>query len=108
MVSSVGINSTRRRSNYAIAIIGLAGLLLVASLATAWKGRLGAEEALTANQRLVSRLQLTDICLFTEARFTRHPTQADLNTPFQAHPLSFDHFPSGSLIKPPAGMTGER
>jgi hypothetical protein len=108
MVSTASLNSTRRKSNYAIAIIGLAGILLATTLVAAWQGRLQAKEALTVKQRLVSSLQLTDICLFTEARFTRHPTQADLNTPFQAHPLSFDHFPSGSLIKPPAGMTRGR
>jgi hypothetical protein len=108
MVSTARINSTRRRSNYAIAIIGLTSILLAVTMAAAWQGRHQAQEVLAANQRLVSSLQLTDISLFTEARFTRHPTQADLNTPFQAHPLSLDHFPSGSLIKPPAGMTGER
>jgi hypothetical protein len=108
MVSTARISSTRRRSNYAIAIIGLAGILLAATLVAAWQERLQAEEVLRANQRLVRSLQLTDISLFTEARFTRHPTQADLNTPFQAHPLSLDHFPSGSLIKPPPGITGEK
>jgi hypothetical protein len=108
MVRPAPIHSTRRKSNYAIAIIGLAGLLLATSQVIAWKGRLQAEETVVVNQQLVSDLQLTDICLFTEARFTRHPTQADLNTPFQEHPLALDHFPSGSLIKPPAGVTGER
>ena len=28
-------------------------------------------------------------------------TQADLHTPFQDHPLAFEHFPSGSLHAPP-------
>jgi hypothetical protein len=107
MASAASINSTRRNSNYAIAVIGLAGTLLAVTLAVAWNGRLQAEDTLSKNKHLVSSLQLTDICLFTEARFTRHPTQADLNTPFQDHPLSLDHFPSGSLIKPPAGMSGE-
>ncbi|MBZ0156722.1 MAG: hypothetical protein K8I29_11010 [Alphaproteobacteria bacterium] len=53
---------------------------------------------------IVRRLGLTDLCLFTEARYTRHITQADLNTPFQDHPLSLEHFPSGSLLLPPAGL----
>jgi hypothetical protein len=108
MVRAAPHHPTRRKSNYAIAIIGLAGVLLVATLVAAWKGRLQAEQIVAANQQLVSDLQLTDICLFTEARFTRHPTQADLNTPFQEHPLALDHFPSGSLITPPSGVTGER
>ncbi len=50
---------------------------------------------------LVKNLRLTDLCLFTEARYTRHLSQADLNTAFQDHPLSLEHFPSGSFTQPP-------
>lgn len=53
---------------------------------------------------LVKRLALTDLCLFTEANYTRHLSQADLHTPFQNSPVSFEHFPSGSLIKPPMDL----
>jgi hypothetical protein len=49
---------------------------------------------------LVKMLKLTDLCLFTEARYTRHLSQADLNTAFQDHPLSLEHFPSGSFTQP--------
>ncbi|PPD50654.1 MAG: hypothetical protein CTY13_01290 [Methylobacter sp.] len=49
---------------------------------------------------LVKNLRLTDLCLFTEARYTRHLSQADLNTAFQDHPLSLEHFPSGSFTQP--------
>jgi len=52
--------------------------------------------------RLVRELMLTDLCLFTEARYTRHPSMADLHSPFQDHPLSLEHFPSGSFLSPPA------
>jgi hypothetical protein len=51
--------------------------------------------------RMVKTLELTDLCLFTDARYTRNPAMADLNTPFQDHPMSFEHFPSGTLITPP-------
>lgn len=51
--------------------------------------------------RLVRTLGLTDLCLFTEARYTRHPAMADLHAPFQDHPFAFEHFPSGSLVTPP-------
>ena len=47
-------------------------------------------------------LQLTDLCLSTEARYTRHPALADRHAPFQEHPLALEHFPSGSLILPPS------
>jgi hypothetical protein len=39
--------------------------------------------------------------LFTEARYTRHPSQADLHSAFQDHPFAMDHFPTGSLLPPP-------
>jgi hypothetical protein len=50
---------------------------------------------------LVKKLELTDLCLFTEASYTRHLSQADLHTPFQDCPLSLEHFPSGSVLLPP-------
>ena len=50
--------------------------------------------------RLVAELRLTDLALFTEARYTHHPSQADLHSPFQHHPLASEPFPSGSLIGP--------
>ncbi len=56
---------------------------------------------LAANAGLIKELRLSDLCLFTEARYTRHPAMADLHAPFQDHPLSLEHFPSGSLVTPP-------
>jgi hypothetical protein len=53
------------------------------------------------SRALVRELRLTDLALFTEARYTRHLTQADLHTAFQDHPMAFEHFPSGSLHAPP-------
>lgn len=53
---------------------------------------------------VVKNLSLTDLCLCTEARHTRHPSQADWHTAFQSHPLALDHFPSGSIIGPPATL----
>ncbi len=50
---------------------------------------------------LLKSLQLTDLCLVTEARYTRHPAMADRHSPFQEHPVALEHFPSGSLILPP-------
>jgi hypothetical protein len=60
-----------------------------------------------ASGSLVRKLQLTDLCLFTEARYTRHPSMADLHSAFQDHPLALEHFPSGSLTTPPR-FGGER
>jgi hypothetical protein len=54
-----------------------------------------------SRRSLVKTLTLTDMVLFTDARYTRHPSMADRHTPFQDHPLSLEHFPSGSLMSPP-------
>ncbi|CAA7617925.1 conserved exported hypothetical protein [Candidatus Terasakiella magnetica] len=60
-----------------------------------------AQASLDARAEMVERLGLTDLVLFTEARYTRHPSQADLHSAFQDHPFAMDHFPSGSLLPPP-------
>ena len=56
--------------------------------------------------RLVAGLGLTDLALFTEANYTRHLSMTDVYTPFQDSPLSFEHFPSGSLFQPPQHLVG--
>jgi hypothetical protein len=60
--------------------------------------------SLQAKADLVGKLDLTDLCLFTEATYTRHLSLADLHTPFQNGPMSLEHFPSGSLVMPPAAI----
>lgn len=57
-------------------------------------------------RQMVEQLRLTDPALFTEARYTRHLSQADRHAPFQDHPMAFEHFPSGSLALP--GGIGHR
>jgi len=59
---------------------------------------------LEEKREMVRRLDLTDLCLFTEASYTRHLTQADGHVAFQDHPVSLEHFPSGSLLRPPSMM----
>ena len=54
-----------------------------------------------SNRELVRRLKLSDLCFFTEARYTRHPAMADHHAAFQDHPMALEHFPSGSLMSPP-------
>lgn len=67
----------------------------------------GAErrEAELADKRtLVSDLGLTDMALWTEARYTRHPSQADRFAAFQDFPSAIEHFPAGSIVAPPAPL----
>jgi hypothetical protein len=83
--------------------LGLCGLLLLFAHAS-W--REGADRNIYAEKReIVKALGLTDLCLFTEARYSRHPAAADRFTPFQDHPLSLEHFPSASLILPPPHLS---
>lgn len=55
---------------------------------------------------LVRTLRLTDFSLWTEARYTRHPSQADFFTAFQNFPGALEHFPAGSVIFPPPHLRG--
>ena len=55
---------------------------------------------LPARRELVRHLQLTDLSLWTEARYARHPSQADFFSAFQDFPSALEHFPAGSIIGP--------
>ena len=81
----------------AIQIIVLAGLYTW-SVRTA---RTRTSEEIPRKQELVHRLELTDLAIWTEARYTRHPSQADFFAPFQDGPSSLEHFPAGSVVTAP-------
>lgn len=83
-------------------LVGVAALFLCLVDAAWLRAGAGPDEVLRA--RLVEQLGLTDLALFTEARYTRHPSQADLHSAFQDHPLALEHFPTGSLMLPAAGI----
>jgi hypothetical protein len=86
-------------------LLALGVAALVATLVDAARQDPARRAGRTASAGLVERLGLSDLALFTEARYTRHPSQADLHSPFQDHPLGLEHFPSGSLLPPPAHLT---
>lgn len=75
----------------------LFGLLLIHPALT----HSAAEQRIILQRQLTTRLGLTDVCLFTEAPYLRHPNLADRFTPFQNHPLALSHFPSESFLAPP-------
>ena len=90
----------RRSDALLLVLAGLALLLELCRLDASARRR---DEAGPASRAaMVRRLQLTDLVLTTEARYTRHPSQADLFAPFQDHPHAMEHFPSGSVVAPPA------
>jgi hypothetical protein len=83
-----------------IALLLAAGLFCLSFVDAALLARSRAADR-AATAELAAQLGLTDLALFNEARYTRHPTQADSHSAFQDHPLAFDHFPTGSLVPPP-------
>lgn len=88
-----------RKSDWALIFLAtLATLFALTFIDAGVRQRLAAEPP---GRELVRELGLTDLCLFTEARYTRHLSQADWHTPFQDHPAALEHFPSGSLASPP-------
>ena len=95
----------RRPATYAFALLGLMGLALLLIFAHSWQLTAVEQKQRLANQALVTQLGLTDLALFSESRYTRHPSQADLHSALQDHPGAFDHFPTGSLMAPPAHLT---
>jgi hypothetical protein len=91
----------QRKSDYFLSFIAIAALLSGLMFIDAAVSRRLDEDAARERREIVRVLSLTDLCLFTEARYTRHPSMADLHTPFQDHPLSLDHFPSGAIMALP-------
>jgi len=84
-------------------------LAVVAGLVTRARGQ-AADSTVSlvpAKRAMAARLGLTDLAIWTEARYTRHPSQTDLFSPFQDFPSSFEHFPAGSVVGVP-DLTGFR
>jgi len=77
-------------------LLAVAGLAVHGAISVVLAG-----PSLAAKAGLVRSLMLTDLCLFTEASYTRHLSMADLAAPFQDAPLSLEHFPAGSLVAAP-------
>lgn len=90
-----------RKSTLCLSLIGVQSALFIAMLFHAKSQAAHASRQRESSAALVRSLGLTDLCLFTEARYTRNPAMADRHAAFQDHPMGLDHFPSGSLVTPP-------
>jgi hypothetical protein len=90
-----------RKSTAYILVTAFGVLLFIGLMLHARADRKASLAFIRTDAGIVRDLQLTDLCLFTEARYTRHPAMADLHAPFQDHPMALEHFPSGSLVTPP-------
>lgn len=95
-----------RPADIAVALFSVAACAVAATFVDAAIGVSDATPSLAERAALVERLGLTDLSLFTEARYTRHLSQADAHAPFQDHPFAIEHFPSGSLVTPPRHQGG--
>jgi len=98
------MRSTRSGAFFALVAL-LAALGLLAGLDAA-RRQSSAAARFAANRALARWVVFTDLCFFTDARYTRHPSLADRHSPFQDSPLALEHFPSGSLAPPPAHLAG--
>ncbi len=97
----------RRSDLFAVTIFGCLSLALLGGLWGEFQQH--RHQAIRERNRQLARsLSLTDLALFTEARYTRHLSQADNHAAFQDHPLALEHFPSGSLIFPPRPFRGRQ
>ncbi len=65
------------------------------------------QRRMALERQMVASLGLTDLCLFGEAGYTRHPTLADGFAPFQNHPAALSHFPSESWLATPDHLSLE-
>lgn len=91
---------TRRASDWVLGALAL-GVAAFAATGIVSSLRVAADRpAAERRAELVAHLGLTDLALFTEARYTRHPSQSDRHAAFQDHPFAFEHFPSGSVLPP--------
>ncbi len=92
-----------RKSSLGLALLAVSLLLMGLMFIHAYVQRQADSPFIKKVAGVVHNLELTDLCLFTEARYTRHLSQADLHSAFQDHPMSLEHFPAGSIAGPPAG-----
>lgn len=93
-----------RKSSQFFIFLGALITLFVLSFADLALRAEAASDRRELMRRQVRTLDLTDLSLFTEARYIRHLSQADRHTAFQDHPMSLEHFPSGSMILPPVSL----
>ncbi len=93
-----------RRSNLFLFFLAVNTALLFLLFVHAGYRQRADATVLRQKTEMVRTLGLTDICLFTEASYTRHLSQADIHTPFQDLPMSLEHFPSGALVMPPPAL----
>lgn len=96
------------------AVAALGGLTAALALAAAALAVVGERESraardeLEAARTLAVELRLTDLALWSEAGYCRHPTVADRFAAHADHPSAMEHFPAGSMVPPPRWVPSAR
>jgi hypothetical protein len=91
---------SRSRGFLSAVAVGVATLVAL-SVWVGAEGRRWRRDRAPRLQQVVTELGLTDLALWSEARYTRHPSQSDLFSAFQDFPAAPEHFPAGSVTGPP-------
>ena len=81
-----------RKSSLWFWYLAVSVILLIIAFAHGAYRRDRSYESLRTTGALVRDLELTDLCLFTEARYTRHPSQADRGSGYPRLPGSGDRW----------------
>lgn len=97
-----------RRHRYFIGLLFTLVVILSGLLLSSAAIRASRSDEMREKQAVASMLGLTDLAVWTEARYTRHPSQADFFTPFQDGPATFEHFPAGAVVAPAGPATTMR
>ena len=81
----------------------LAGeIAIAAGLALVGSFRAGRSQTTRAAHRLlVSELGLTDLALWSDASYCRHPSLSVFFSAHADHPSAMEHFPAGAMVPPP-------
>jgi hypothetical protein len=93
-----------RKSDVFLAAMGVGLYLVMHLMLHSYFASRSGMPSISACKELVEKYGLADLCLFTDAQYSRNPVLTDLSAPFQDHPVSLEHFPSGMLLPPPVRM----
>ncbi len=86
---------------YLLLTFWVISLLLLAGLVGWGHIALHRDTRIAGERKLVQALHLTDFCLATESRHTRHISLPEPIAPFQDVPGYLDHFPTSTFFWPP-------
>ncbi len=98
--------SPRARARTALLGAAVLATLLAATAAHAGYRRAADERTLAARREIVRLVGTPDLVLSTNARWLRHPSQAEAGAAAADAPLSFDPDPAGALVGPPVPILG--